>query len=201
MRRSEAESVSLFSGFAQSCFRWRAPLHNAIASGVLGLVERLVGIVQQRPKARSGQRGAGDADADRDRQFLALDDRRAIANLLAQPRRAGCGSAETTSGSRGSVRGRSWRLPIMYIVVEDGNITEMRQDADHESGPARSVTEFLQGRDDADQIDAAYCDRYGRHVTGVGSHLQRSEGQNRGWSWSKGWCKSTCGLYVNTVES
>ena len=43
------------------------------------------------------------------------------------------------------------------IVVEDGNITEMGEDADHEGGPARSITEFLQARGDAYEIDATYC--------------------------------------------
>jgi cephalosporin hydroxylase len=53
-----------------------------------------------------------------------------------------------------------------YIVVEDGNITEMGEDADHEGGPARSITEFLQDHGDAYEIDAVYCDQYGRNVTG-----------------------------------
>jgi hypothetical protein len=40
------------------------------------------------------------------------------------------------------------------------------EDADGEGGPARSITEFLQQRGDAYEIDAAYCDQYGRNVTG-----------------------------------
>jgi cephalosporin hydroxylase len=53
-----------------------------------------------------------------------------------------------------------------YIVVEDGNITEMGEDVDHDGGPARSIAEFLQERGGAYEIDARYCDQYGRNVTG-----------------------------------
>jgi cephalosporin hydroxylase len=53
-----------------------------------------------------------------------------------------------------------------YIVVEDGNMTEMGSDDDRDGGPARAITEFLAARGQDYEIDAAYCDHYGRNVTG-----------------------------------
>lgn len=53
-----------------------------------------------------------------------------------------------------------------YIVVEDAIITEMGVDARYDGGPARAITEFMKGRGDHYEIDARYCDQYGRNVTG-----------------------------------
>jgi cephalosporin hydroxylase len=53
-----------------------------------------------------------------------------------------------------------------YIVVEDGNITELGHDADYAGGPARAITEFLQDRGSSYVIDADYCDHFGSNVTG-----------------------------------
>lgn len=56
--------------------------------------------------------------------------------------------------------------PGEYIVVEDGNVTEMGVDARFKGGPARAIAEFLRDRGGAYQIDTRYCDHYGRNVTG-----------------------------------
>lgn len=53
-----------------------------------------------------------------------------------------------------------------YIVIEDANVTEMGLDARFMGGPAKAITEFLQSRGRDYEIDARYCDQYGRNVTG-----------------------------------
>lgn len=53
-----------------------------------------------------------------------------------------------------------------YIIVEDANVTEMGVDARFDGGPARAIAEFLQERGRDYEIDARYCDHYGRNVTG-----------------------------------
>ncbi len=51
-----------------------------------------------------------------------------------------------------------------YIIIEDSNISEMGGADD--GGPARSIADFLQESGDRFEIDARYCDQYGRNVTG-----------------------------------
>ena len=51
-----------------------------------------------------------------------------------------------------------------YIIIEDSNISEMGGAED--GGPARSIADFLQDSGDRFEIDARYCDQYGRNVTG-----------------------------------
>ena len=53
-----------------------------------------------------------------------------------------------------------------YIVIEDANMTEMGLDAGFEGGPAQAITEFLKNRNRDYEIEARYCDLYGRNVTG-----------------------------------
>lgn len=53
-----------------------------------------------------------------------------------------------------------------YLIVEDANVTEMGLDARFKGGPARAIAEFLRDRGDDYEIDARYCDQYGRNVTG-----------------------------------
>jgi cephalosporin hydroxylase len=56
--------------------------------------------------------------------------------------------------------------PGEYLVIEDADILLTGQDREREGGPARAVAEFLRDRGDAYEIDARYCDQYGRNVTG-----------------------------------
>jgi cephalosporin hydroxylase len=53
-----------------------------------------------------------------------------------------------------------------YIVVEDAAIAEMGQDAWPDGGAARAIAQFMHERGRDYVIDAAYCDFYGRNVTG-----------------------------------
>lgn len=53
-----------------------------------------------------------------------------------------------------------------YLVVEDANVTEMGLDARFDGGPARAIAEFLEEFGNEFEIDARYCDQYGRNVTG-----------------------------------
>jgi len=53
-----------------------------------------------------------------------------------------------------------------YIIIEDGNMTEMGTDVRYNGGPARAIKEFLEVQSDNFAIDARYCDQYGRNVTG-----------------------------------
>jgi cephalosporin hydroxylase len=43
-----------------------------------------------------------------------------------------------------------------YIVVEDGNVSDMGNDGNREGGPCRAISEFLM-RNPACQIDASYA--------------------------------------------
>lgn len=53
-----------------------------------------------------------------------------------------------------------------YIVVEDANVAEMGEDARLDGGPGRAIAEFLKECRSDYEIDAGYCDLYGRNVTG-----------------------------------
>jgi cephalosporin hydroxylase len=56
--------------------------------------------------------------------------------------------------------------PGEYLIVEDGNVTEMGDDARFDGGPARALAEFLAERPGEFKIDARTCDWYGHNVTG-----------------------------------
>jgi len=53
-----------------------------------------------------------------------------------------------------------------YVVVEDGNVSDMGNDQQREGGPCRAISEFLMEHRDEYTIDASYSDRYGHNVTG-----------------------------------
>lgn len=53
-----------------------------------------------------------------------------------------------------------------YIVVEDGNVSDMGDDRKRGGGPCRAVSQFLLDTKGRYEIDANYCDRYGQNVTG-----------------------------------
>lgn len=56
--------------------------------------------------------------------------------------------------------------PGEYMIVEDAAIPEIGQDSWHGGGAARAIAQFLHDRHSDYEIDAAYCDYYGRNVTG-----------------------------------
>jgi len=53
-----------------------------------------------------------------------------------------------------------------YMIVEDAAVPEIGQDTWHEGGAAHATAQFMHDRGKDYQIDAAYCDFYGRNVTG-----------------------------------
>lgn len=53
-----------------------------------------------------------------------------------------------------------------YIVVEDGNVSDMGDDYSRAGGPLRAVSQYLLETSGRFEIDASYCDRYGHNVTG-----------------------------------
>jgi len=53
-----------------------------------------------------------------------------------------------------------------YIVVEDGNVSDMGDDAHRAGGPGRAISQFLLETGDRYEIDTSYCDYYGHNVTG-----------------------------------
>jgi cephalosporin hydroxylase len=53
-----------------------------------------------------------------------------------------------------------------YIVVEDGNVSDMGDDGQREGGPGRAISEFLMESKDRFEIDTGYCDHFGHNVTG-----------------------------------
>jgi cephalosporin hydroxylase len=53
-----------------------------------------------------------------------------------------------------------------YMIVEDAAIAELGQDSWHGGGAARATAQFMHDRGGNYEIDAAYCDYYGRNVTG-----------------------------------
>jgi len=56
--------------------------------------------------------------------------------------------------------------PGEYMIVEDAAVPEIGQDSWHGGGAARAIAQFLHDRNADYEIDAAYCDYYGRNVTG-----------------------------------
>lgn len=53
-----------------------------------------------------------------------------------------------------------------YLVVEDGNVSDMGDDQARAGGPLRAISQYLMEAPGRFEIDAAYCDRYGHNVTG-----------------------------------
>jgi cephalosporin hydroxylase len=52
-----------------------------------------------------------------------------------------------------------------YIVIEDGIISDLAQDASYNSGPHRAIKAFLAEHPRAYEPDAAYCDLFGYNAT------------------------------------
>jgi cephalosporin hydroxylase len=55
--------------------------------------------------------------------------------------------------------------PGEYIVVEDGNVSDMGEDAHFKGGPGRAIAQFLLETKDRYEIDTDFCDFYGHNVT------------------------------------
>ncbi len=55
--------------------------------------------------------------------------------------------------------------PGEYIIVEDGIISDLTEDAAANSGPHRALKEFLAARRGAYEIDSGYCDFFGYNLT------------------------------------
>lgn len=53
-----------------------------------------------------------------------------------------------------------------YMIVEDAAVPEIGQDTWHGGGAARAIAQFMHDRRRDFEIDTAYCDFYGRNVTG-----------------------------------
>jgi cephalosporin hydroxylase len=58
-----------------------------------------------------------------------------------------------------------WLQPGEYIVVEDGIISDLKQDPDCNSGPHRALKEFLNQHSEAFEVDGDYCDFFGYNTT------------------------------------
>lgn len=56
--------------------------------------------------------------------------------------------------------------PGEYIVVEDGNVSDMGDDARFDGGPGRAISQFIFETTGRYEIDSTYCDHYGHNVTG-----------------------------------
>ncbi|WP_296742884.1 CmcI family methyltransferase [Mesorhizobium sp.] len=52
-----------------------------------------------------------------------------------------------------------------YLVMEDGVLDELGLSARYQGGPNRAIAEFLARRPGSFEIDAAYCDMFGRNMT------------------------------------
>ena len=58
-----------------------------------------------------------------------------------------------------------WLLPGEYIIIEDGIVTELGIADEFAGGPQAAIAEFLAQHPDDYEIDARYCDFFGRNVT------------------------------------
>ena len=64
--------------------------------------------------------------------------------------------------------------PGEYIVIEDGNITDLAIAHKYRGGPGVAIAEFLAGAGDRYEIDARLCDFYGANFTGnTNGYLKR----------------------------
>lgn len=52
-----------------------------------------------------------------------------------------------------------------YIVIEDGIISDLRQDVSYNNGPHKALKEFLANHPDEYEIDSHYCDYFGYNLT------------------------------------
>jgi cephalosporin hydroxylase len=52
-----------------------------------------------------------------------------------------------------------------YIVIEDGIISDLVQDASYNIGPHKALKEFLSEHEDEYEIDSSYCDYFGYNMT------------------------------------
>lgn len=52
-----------------------------------------------------------------------------------------------------------------YIVIEDGIISDLVQDASYNIGPHKALKEFLSEHEDEYEIDSSYCDYFGYNLT------------------------------------
>ncbi|MCU0541346.1 MAG: class I SAM-dependent methyltransferase [Oscillatoriaceae cyanobacterium Prado104] len=52
-----------------------------------------------------------------------------------------------------------------YIVIEDGIISDLEQDASYNSGPHKALKEFLSQHKGEYEIDSNFCDRFGYNMT------------------------------------
>ena len=69
--------------------------------------------------------------------------------------------------------------PGEYIVVEDGNVSDMGQESNFDGGPGRAISQFLSETSGHYEIDASYCDQFGHNVTGnPNGYLRRTDKNN-----------------------
>jgi cephalosporin hydroxylase len=52
-----------------------------------------------------------------------------------------------------------------YIVIEDGIISDLVQDASYNTGPHQALKKFLSEHEDEYEIDSSYCDYFGYNIT------------------------------------
>lgn len=56
--------------------------------------------------------------------------------------------------------------PDEYIVIEDGNVTDLGIAHHHAGGPGPGIAKFLSECEGRYEVDANFCDRYGHNFTG-----------------------------------
>jgi cephalosporin hydroxylase len=67
-----------------------------------------------------------------------------------------------------------WLRSGEYIVIEDGNLSDMRVAHLYDGGPLRAIEAFLEKRADHYEVDRGLCDYFGRNVTwNVDGYLRR----------------------------
>ena len=67
-----------------------------------------------------------------------------------------------------------WLRPGEYIVIEDGNLSDMRVADLYGGGPLRAIDEFLEKSDGRYEVDRSLCDYFGKNVTwNVDGYLRR----------------------------
>jgi cephalosporin hydroxylase len=67
-----------------------------------------------------------------------------------------------------------WLLPREYIIIEDGIVTELGWAENYRGGPGAALEEFLDRHPAEYEIDARFCDWFGRNVTyAVNGFLRR----------------------------
>lgn len=67
-----------------------------------------------------------------------------------------------------------WLRPGEYIIIEDGIVTELGLAGEFGGGPQAALTAFLDEHASEYEIDARYCDFFGKNVTyAVNGYLRR----------------------------